>query len=111
MQQVVPSLALLQAQRGQAVRLSAPDGSTVAATLLRAASGVAMNAQYRCYSAEFLLPPLVQLPQAVYRLQIGDASWQLLMTPIGPAEGQRGRLQAVFHAMAGAADVLETRDE
>lgn len=110
-QQALPGLALLQAHRGQVVRLDTPGGRPVAATLLRAASGVAMNAQYRCYSAEFLLAPGVHLPQAVYRLHLGEASWQLLMTPVGLADDGRGRLQAVFHAMAGAADAVEARDE
>lgn len=94
----LPSLALLLASRGHTVLLGTPAGDTVTATLQRAGPGVAMNEQYRCYSAEFLLAPDVQLPQAVYRLQIGEAVWSLLMTPVGLAAERRGRLQAVFHA-------------
>lgn len=110
-QDALPGLALLQAHAGQTVQLDTPAGTSLPAILQHARRGVAMNARYHCYSAEFLLAPDVQLPQAVYRLHLAGASWSLLMTPIGPTDGRRGRLQAVFHAMADEADAVEARDE
>lgn len=93
----LPSLAQLCAARGQTVWLLTPGGQRLAATLTDAVPGVAMNEHFRCYSAEFMLAPDTQLPQAVYHLLIGEADWPLLMTPVGLAAERRGRLQAVFH--------------
>jgi len=103
----VPSLALLQAAAGQTVELALPDGSVLAATLQHAAPGIPMSADYDCYSAELLLAPDLQLPQAVYQLRIAGMSWPLLMTPVGFATERRGRLQAVFHAARELATTTE----
>lgn len=93
----LPSLGLLQRHLGQQVLLCAPGLEPVPATVHRAGAGVPMSPRFHCYTAEFLLEPGVQLPQAVYRLQIGQAGWPLLMTPVGFAMGRRSLLEAVIH--------------
>lgn len=105
-----PSLAQLSAMRGHTVLLGTPEGTTVPATVQGVGPGIAMNEHYHCYSAEFLLAPDMQLPQAVYALQAGEASWSLLMTPVGLAADRRGRLQAVIHAPQTSAAICPDQD-
>ncbi|MBI5255253.1 MAG: hypothetical protein HY855_02035 [Burkholderiales bacterium] len=93
----LPSLAVLRAHQGRQVLLCTPEGEAVAATLRRAGVGIAMSPRFHCYTAEFMLAPGRQLPQAVYRLQIGPDSWPLLMAPVGFAPGRCGLLEVVIH--------------
>jgi hypothetical protein len=97
MTQAMPSQARLEADIGRAFTLTIPDALRVEVQLAAVHAGVPMNRRYCCYSAEFAAPSGAQLPQALYEASLGDESWPLLLTPIGPGEDGRPRLEAVFH--------------
>ncbi|WP_426809188.1 hypothetical protein ABOC32_24300 [Pseudomonas sp. WOUb67] len=60
--------------------------------------GSALNTDYDCYLATFVLPHGVSLPQAVFRLTGPDArEWLLLLTPVLPEPDGRHALELVIH--------------
>jgi hypothetical protein len=93
----VPSLDRLRADLGQHYWLTTPSGERIAGEVRAAQPGVPMNQRYCCYSAQFALPPGVQLPQAVYPVQRDADTWHLLLVPVGAAADGRAVLEAVFH--------------
>ena len=96
----VPSLERLRDGSAGAFWLADAHGSRWPAQLHRAQPGVAMNARYCCYSAQFAMPDGVRLPQDIYDLLAPDTGerWSLLLAPVGPrAEDGRALMEAVFH--------------
>lgn len=97
----MPNFERLRADIGRSYVLDdTAAGGSVTVELVDARRGVPMNRLYACHSAEFALPPGVRLAQAVFDVWAGEECWPgLLLTPVGPGEDGRQRLQMVFHGL------------
>lgn len=97
----IPSLERLRRDIGSIYALRGPWAGELPVELIDAGEGIAMNKRYRCYHAEFALPPGVQLPQVSCELRAGDDAWpMLLLTPGAPdPDDARQRMHAVFHTL------------
>jgi hypothetical protein len=101
----IPSLDRLLADIGQTYQLRGPWQGELPVELTSAGEGVAMNHRYRCYHAEFALPPGVSLPQVSCDVRAGDELWpMLLLTPGAPHhDDTRQRMHTVIHALISQA--------
>ncbi len=112
----MPSYARLQARMNTTFAVRNAEGFGVEVEMTDVYEGIAMNARYQCYSAQFALPLGLQLPQAVYAVHDGQDEWPLLLTPVMPGEDGRSRMEAVFHVRSQAVDagakpaVMEERE-
>lgn len=99
----VPSQADLQQALGQTWRLSWEGHPGVDVQLVEVSQGKAMNPRHQCYDAIFRQPAGVDLPQFSYTLHSpGEASWWVMLTPIGPDDDGARLLQAVLHTRTSA---------
>lgn len=97
----IPTHAELSAALDHIFTLATADDTAralVQTRLIAAPQGVAMDPGYECYSAQFELPPQIQLPQDTYRFIATDGrEWLLFATPAMPMKSGAGVLCAVVH--------------
>ncbi len=95
----IPSLDRLRTDLGRTYWLSGPWEGRLPAELKSVRERVAMDARYRCYSAELALPHGVRLSQVNCTVDSAGERWpMLLLAPIGPLEDGRQLMQMVFHS-------------
>lgn len=100
----MPSFARLQTRLHTTFAVRNAEGFGAEVEMIDVYEGIAMNARYQCYSAQFALPLGLQLPQAVYAVHDGQDEWPLLLTPVMPGEDGRSRMEAVFHVRSKTVD-------
>lgn len=95
---VMPTLQALQDATGRSFQLWIGADQAIEAQLLAVTQSPASSPRHECFSADFALPPGVELPQAVFRVSLpGEEGWLLMLTPILPDVDGRRVLEAVFH--------------
>ena len=100
----IPDFERLQADIGKTYQLTFDDGSSLPVEVTAARGGIPMNPRYCCYSAYMALPDAVQLGQTQCTVSSSNDVWPgLLLTPVGPGEDGRQRMQMVFHVLISQA--------
>lgn len=83
---------------GRTFTFAAAFTDAVELTLTSARAETAMDDGFICYSAHFVLPAGIRLPQYMYRVSAPNgAAWDLLATPTRPAANGAGTMCIVIH--------------
>ncbi|NQD96316.1 hypothetical protein HP532_27020, partial [Pseudomonas sp. CrR25] len=95
--QTIPSFEYFAHSMGRSFDLQTGPGQSVPLELQQVEQRVPMNARYECFSLLFLLPPGLDLPQALYCLAGPQGErWEVLLTPVRPDSSGRSCLEAVY---------------